>query len=137
MSCVIFYTSYVVCHMSSVTFYYCFFLLFFFGWKGRDKVIKLVVDGVLSTGGTPSSLQTRCSRGFSTNTPLLLINSFTDPIPSNLLNIIYPKPLKLGTWNFETMFTTPCLSRDKCYVSPVTCFVSCVTCLVSHDIIIS
>ena len=49
-----------------------------------------------------------------------------------LQNSVYPKPLELGCWNFETMFTTPCVSCFTCHVSHVTCHVSCVTCHVSH-----
>ena len=52
-----------------------------------------------------------------------------------LQNIINPKPLELGTWYFETMFITPCVSGVIYHVSHVTCYVSCSTCHVSYDII--
>ena len=43
-------------------------------------------------------------------------------------DIITPKLLELGTWNFETVFTTPCVSWVTCHVSQVMCHMSCVTC---------
>ena len=61
--------------------------------------------------------------------------SVTYPFSPNLQNIINPKLLELGTWNFETMFTTPCVSWVNCHVSCVMCHVSHVTCHLSHDII--
>ena len=51
---------------------------------------------------------------------------------ANLWNIITPKPLKLGTWHFETMFTTHCVSRVIYHMSHVTCHMSHVTCHMSN-----
>ena len=39
-------------------------------------------------------------------TPSLLIKSLSHPFPPDLQNMMTPKPLELGSWNFETMFTT-------------------------------
>ena len=39
-----------------------------------------------------------------------------------------PKPLELGTWNFERMFTSHHMSRVICHVSRVTCHMSHVIC---------
>ena len=64
-------------------------------------------------------------------TPLLLINSMSPPFPPNLQTIITPKPLDLGTWDFYTMFTTPCVPHDTCHMSGVTCQVSVVRCHMS------
>ena len=41
-----------------------------------------------------------------------------------LQNIITPKPLGLGTWNFDTMFAFPYMSCVTCYMSHGTCDVS-------------
>ena len=41
---------------------------------------------------------------------------------------IYPKPFELGSWNSETIFTTPCVSHVTCHLSCVMCHVSHVTC---------
>ena len=44
----------------------------------------------------------------------------------NLQNTVYPKPLDLGSWNVERMFTPPtmcCASRVTRQVSSVTCHV--------------
>ena len=51
---------------------------------------------------------------------------------ANLWNIITPKPLELGTWHFETMFTTHCVSRVIYHMSHVTCHMSHVTCHMSN-----
>ena len=59
-----------------------------------------------------------------------LTHSASDPLWKYLKNLITPKPLKLGTWNFETMFTTPCLSHVLCPVSLFTCYMSGVRCQV-------
>ena len=54
--------------------------------------------------------------------------------PPNLQDIINPKPLKLGTWNFGSMFpSTIChMSHVRCQVSDVRCHVSHVMCQMSH-----
>ena len=57
--------------------------------------------------------QTRCSRAVL-QTPSSLIDKASHPFPPNLQNSITPKPLELGTWNIDTMFTT-------CHMSCVTC----------------
>ena len=54
-----------------------------------------------------------------------LIKSPTAPFPPNLQNIINPKPLKIGTWNFKRWFTS-------LHWSPVMCHMSCVMCHMSH-----
>jgi hypothetical protein len=48
-----------------------------------------------------------------------------------LQSIITSKPLELGTWNFDTMFTIPNVSHVTCQTSNVTCYVSHVTCHLS------
>ena len=57
----------------------------------------------------------------------------------NLQNFITPKPLELGTWNFEAIFTTtkelfvPChMPSFTCNMSNVTYHMSHVTCHMSH-----
>ena len=45
----------VTCHMSRVTCHILFFLLLFYK-KNMEEVVDLVVEGLLSTGPTPSSL---------------------------------------------------------------------------------
>ena len=40
--------------------------------------------------------------------------------------------LELGSWNFETVFTTPYMSQVTYHVLHVMCHMSCVTCHVSH-----
>ena len=42
-------------------------------------------------------------------------------------DIITPKLLELGTWNYETTFATSCVSRVTCYVPHVACHVLNVT----------
>ena len=76
----------------------------------------------------------RCSRGCSTNTFVLywFNNLVTHPFPPNLQSIITPQPLELRTWNFDTIFTTSCVSCDTYHVTfpvmcPVTYHVSHVT----------
>ena len=46
----------------------------------------------------------------------------------NLQNTFTPKPWELGTWHFETMITTPCVSCNMCHMSPVKRHMSCVRC---------
>ena len=80
-------------------------------------------------------LKTRWSRGCSTYSLVInwLSKWVSEPIPPNLPDIINPKPLELGSWNFERMFTPPpCVT---CHMSGVTrhmsgvrCHVSSVTC---------
>ena len=64
-----------------------------------------------------------------------LRNSLTDrvthPFSPNLQNTINTKPLQLGTWNFDTMFTTCHMSCVTCHVSRVMCHLRCVTCHLS------
>ena len=78
--------------------------------------------------------QTRCSRSCSTNTSVInsVINSVSAPLWKYLQTIITSKPLKLGTWNYDTMFTVPYVSCVACHMSRVTCDMSHVTCHVSH-----
>ena len=54
-------------------------------------------------------------------TPLSLTEWVSGPFPPYLQNITNPKPLELGTWNLETMFTSPNMSHVMCHMSPVTC----------------
>ena len=56
-------------------------------------------------------------------TPLSLTKSLTDAFPTDLQNIINPKPLEVGSWNFVTMLTPP-----VCDVWHVTCDISHLTC---------
>ena len=75
-------------------------------------------------------------------TPPSLIDSSIHPLWKYLQTIITSKPLELGTWNVDTMFTIPYVSHMSrvmchvshvtCHVSHVTCHMSCVTCHVSH-----
>ena len=51
---------------------------------------------------------------------------------TDLQNIITPKPIELGTWYSETMFTPTCVSHVTCHVSHVPCHMSQVTCHMSH-----
>jgi len=51
---------------------------------------------------------------------------------SNLQNIVTLKPIELGAWNFETMFTTPSVSHVTRHMSRVTCHMWHVTCHMSH-----
>ena len=60
------------------------------------------------------------------STPGWFINTAADPFSSNLLNIINPKPLKLGTWHFEQRYTSLQMSHVMCQVSHVKCHMSCV-----------
>ena len=59
------------------------------------------------------------------------INSVSEPFPPNLLIIITTKPLELGSWNFERMFTPHHVSYVRCHMSGVRCQVSGVRCQVS------
>ena len=43
-------------------------------------------------------------------TPSWLIKSVTDPLWKYLQTMLTSKPLELGTWNFYTRFTIPCVS---------------------------
>ena len=61
-------------------------------------------------------------------TPLWLIDSFSHHFPPNLQDIINPKTLELGSWNFERMFTPHHVSHVRCHVSCVRCQVSGVRC---------
>ena len=45
----------------------------------------------------------------------------------NLQNPITPKPLELGTWNFDTIFVTSYVSGVRCHMSHVRCHVSGLT----------
>ena len=70
----------------------------------------------------PNIYQTRCSRGCFTNT--FIINYLSGCLfTPNLQQIINPKPIELGSWNFEIMFTSNCVSEVRCQVSDVTCCV--------------
>ena len=63
--------------------------------------------------------------------PPWLIHSFIESsFPTNLQDIINPKLLELGTWNFRSMFTLHHVSHVKCQVSGVgvRCHVSDVRC---------
>ena len=60
-----------------------------------------------------------------------MILSFT------IFKTLYPKPLDLGSWNFERTVTSLHLSHVTCHVSPVTCHVSRLTCHMSHVTFIS
>jgi hypothetical protein len=62
----------------------------------------------------------------------LLIHSLSQPFLPNLQNIINHKKEKLGSWNFEEMFTSPNMSLVTCHVSCVMCHVSHVTWHMSH-----
>ena len=66
-------------------------------------------------------------------TSLSFIKLLIHPFPPDLQNIINPKLLELGSYNFETIFTpTMChLSDVRCHVSGVVCHVSWVRCQVS------
>ena len=50
-------------------------------------------------------------------TPPWLIHLLRDVLWKYLHNSVYPKPLELGIWHFETMLTTPCVSCVTCHVS--------------------
>ena len=63
--------------------------------------------------------------------PLLFISSLIHPLPPNPDNIITPKPLKLGSWNFERTLISHHMSHVMCHMSWVTCHVSHVTCHMS------
>ena len=65
-------------------------------------------------------------------TPSSFVKWHSHPFPPNLQNINAPKLLDLGTWNFETMFTTSCLSRVMCHMTCFTCHMTCFTCHMSH-----
>ena len=41
---------------------------------------------------------------------------------------LYPKSLELESWNFDTMFTTPCVWRVTCHVSHIAIHILAVTC---------
>ena len=58
-------------------------------------------------------------------TPSKLINLAGCLFPPNLQPIINPKPIELGSWNFERMFTSNYVSQVRCQVSGVTCCVIC------------
>ena len=45
---------------------------------------------------------------------------------------ITPKPWELGTWNFDTIFTTPYVSSVTCQMTGVRCRVSHIRCHMSH-----
>ena len=64
-------------------------------------------------------------------TALSLIDSVTAPFPPNLQQTVIPKPLELGCWNFERMFTFLHLSHVTCHMSRFTCHMSRVTCHMS------
>ena len=64
--------------------------------------------------------------------PPSLIHWPSHPFPPNLQDIINDKPLELGSWNFERMFTTHNMSHVTCHMSCVTCHVSHVMCNMSH-----
>ena len=61
-------------------------------------------------------------------TPPWLIHSFihwlSHPFPPNLQDIINPKPLELGSWNFACMFTLYHVLYVTCQVSGVRCHMS-------------
>ena len=65
-------------------------------------------------------------------TLLLLIMGVSHPFPPDLQNIIHPKQLELGSWNFEKMFNPHQVSHIRCQVSGVRCQVTGVTCHVSN-----
>ena len=71
-------------------------------------------------------MQTRCSRGCSTNTFVShsLIQSASDPFPPNLQNTFITKPYELGPWNFDRMFISLHVSHVTCNMSRVTCNMS-------------
>ena len=48
----------------------------------------------------------------------------TRPFPPNLQHILTAKPLELRTWNFDTIFTIPCVSHVTCDMSCVMCHLS-------------
>ena len=68
-------------------------------------------------------LQTRCSWGCSTNTFAInyLTDWLTDPFPPNLQHMINLKPLELGGWHFEIIFTPHQVLYVTCQVSHVRC----------------
>ena len=57
-------------------------------------------------------------------TASLLINWLTHPFPPNLSDIIDPKVLELGSWNYERMFTPHHVSHVTGHGTGVTCQVS-------------
>ena len=57
----------------------------------------------------------------------LTLISLWDLFPPNLQNTFTPKPYKIGTCNFERIFTSLIVSLVMCHVSHVTCYVSHVT----------
>ena len=59
------------------------------------------------------------------------VNSICHITCQVLHDIFSPKLVKLGSRNFETMFTTPCVSRVTCHMSHVTCHMSCFMCQMS------
>ena len=65
-------------------------------------------------------------------TPPLLIDSWIKW--KYLKNSVYPNLLELGSWNFETMFTTACVSHVTCQVSHVTFHQSYAMCHMSRVI---
>ena len=60
------------------------------------------------------------------------MDSLSDGLCKYLHNSVYPKPLELGSWNFETMFNTPCVPYGTCHISLVKCHMSHVICHVSY-----
>ena len=68
---------------------------------------------------------TRCSRGPFFFNNLLISSSVSYPFVQN------PKPEKLGSWNFERMFTPHHVSYLICHMSCVTCYVLHVICQLS------
>ena len=86
---------------------------------------------------TPPSLILKLSKSACSSR---LIHWLSNHFPPNLHNTRNPKPFELGTYHFDTMFTTRHLSIVMCHVScvmgqvsNVMCHMSHVTCPLSHN----
>ena len=103
-------------------------------WEGTHDMWHVTCDTWHAThdtwqvgGGEQSLIINRpVLAGAVLQTASSLINLLIHPFPPNLQHIINPKPLELGSWNFERMFTPHHVSCVICHASHVRCHVSCV-----------
>ena len=109
--------------------------------KKWTKWWSLLVEGLLSTGPTPSSfIFIRLNWTLLIHRPGVAVLFYKhlwhwliyDPFHLNLHKIITPKLKKLGNWKFERMFVPYNMSHVMCHMSHVTYHVSHVKCHVSH-----
>ena len=91
-------------------------------WFTRLSLRSLVYYTVICDPPAPScaSLAKYCTDNPLGGSLVCFTQLFCTP---NLQNTTNPKPLKLGTWIFYTMFTTCHVSCVACHLSPVTCHV--------------